>query len=402
MLRERSLWTRLDVSNTSGVLHRRVTDALLRAAAAKACGALQALDVSGCQQLTHAALLAAVTANAGALLQLRAVGDFVFGEYLMTFSQLQALLQAAPRLQAFVAHMYSSIPDAHSCLRNEGEFAPVRLWQLDLNADDETTAAVIELARSLSSHAALKEVKIYDAAFEDVAALDALVDAAVERRLRSVQFSGCGVSPASAPSLARLLGSSALKKLHILYLPDAEEPLLDEPAAVLLASALQRNTTLKVLHFCDVGLCADRVAAATLLNALVAHPSVRELTLIENSAGDGDQAAVGSAIFALVAANAPALIEFSVSKCSLGDAGLAPLVHALQRNTHLKRLGCWGNGVSDAFAREQLLPAVRARDGLLLTTSRRDFTWDGARDAEEDMVRELCLLWEPPEEEDDD
>jgi hypothetical protein len=44
---ERCLWTRLDVSRTSGVAAARVTDAFLRGAAAHAGGALEALDVSG-------------------------------------------------------------------------------------------------------------------------------------------------------------------------------------------------------------------------------------------------------------------------------------------------------------------------------------------------------------------
>jgi hypothetical protein len=43
---ERSLWVRLDLSVSSGLLARRVTPALLRAAAALAGGQLEALNVS--------------------------------------------------------------------------------------------------------------------------------------------------------------------------------------------------------------------------------------------------------------------------------------------------------------------------------------------------------------------
>jgi hypothetical protein len=67
---ERSLWTCLDLSASSGV-EEFVRDALLCAAAAKACGALQSLDVSGCDGIRHEALLATVIANAGSLLELR-------------------------------------------------------------------------------------------------------------------------------------------------------------------------------------------------------------------------------------------------------------------------------------------------------------------------------------------
>ncbi len=98
------------------------------------------------------------------------------------------------------------------------------------------------------------------------------------------------------------------------------------------------------------------------------------------------------ALAALIAVNTPVLHTLSVSKCNLGDAGLAPLVHALQRNTHLKLLGCWGNGASEAFAREQLLPAVRARPGLLLTRNQHAY-WDSACDPADDIVPDLCLRW---------
>jgi hypothetical protein len=43
---------------------------------------------------------------------------------------------------------------------------------------------------------------------------------------------------------------------------------------------------------------------------------------------------------------------------------LAPIVEALARNRHLRELDIRYNGVSEAFAREQLLPAVRANRTL--------------------------------------
>jgi hypothetical protein len=66
----------------------------------------------------------------------------------------------------------------------------------------------------------------------------------------------------------------------------------------------------------------------------------------------------------LVAANAPALQQLSVSCCQLGDAGMGPLVEALRHNTHLRSLYCRCNYTSEAFARDRLLPAVRANTSL--------------------------------------
>jgi hypothetical protein len=43
----------------------------------------------------------------------------------------------------------------------------------------------------------------------------------------------------------------------------------------------------------------------------------------------------------------------------VGDAGMGPLVDTLPRNMYLQMLYCSGNGMSDAFVRERLLPALR-------------------------------------------
>jgi hypothetical protein len=67
-LRERRAWTRrleLDASST---------DAALRAAALRAEGLLEALDVAGSPHITPAALLSVVDANSAALRELRGVG----------------------------------------------------------------------------------------------------------------------------------------------------------------------------------------------------------------------------------------------------------------------------------------------------------------------------------------
>jgi hypothetical protein len=391
-LAERSLWTRLNLSTSSGVAHR-VTDALLRAAAAKAVGALAALDVSGCEQLTHEAMLAVFTANASSLRELDS-HKCLFHGFLLHPAHIETLLRAAPRMHIMVADMYGvAFPEVLSCLRNEGVFAPLQLRRLEIDAEGEDDADVIEVAQSMSSHAFLEEFCIFDAVFEDVAALDALVDAALARRMRLAQFEQCRLSPVSVPSLVRLLGSSALKELRITDLMGAGQQLLDEPAAVLLASALQGNTTLVALQLKAVGLLANQGAAAVLLSALVAHPSLRDMALYEDSVDADEAASAGFMLSALLAANAPALRYVSVAKCGLGDAGLAPLARVLQRNTHLERLSCWGNGMSEAFAREQLLPAVRARSGLLLKMADRDAAWDVARDAEDDIAHDMCRLW---------
>jgi hypothetical protein len=100
VLRERSLWLRLDLSAASGGLARPATDALLRAAAARADGQLHSLDVSACQLITDEAVLAVLAANAGALRQLRALcGGFGF----LLLADAESMLRAAPQLRVFGA-----------------------------------------------------------------------------------------------------------------------------------------------------------------------------------------------------------------------------------------------------------------------------------------------------------
>jgi hypothetical protein len=108
----------------------------------------------------------------------------------------------------------------------------------------------------------------------------------------------------------------------------------------------------------------DVAAAAELLGALTGHASLRILCLQGNDVEPADRAAVGAALGALVAANAPALTHLDVSFCNLRTNGLRALLEALPRNSHLRTLDCTYNDMSVAFARKVLLPAVRANASL--------------------------------------
>jgi Ran GTPase-activating protein (RanGAP) involved in mRNA processing and transport len=164
--------------------------------------------------------------------------------------------------------------------------------------------------------------------------------------------------------------------------------LLDEPAATLLAGALRANNTLTVLQLAAVQFWDNAAAASTLMGALTAHPSLRTLSLRFNEMQDADRAAAGATLGALLAANAPALIELDVSFCLLRDAGMAPLFEALPANTHLRTLRCSGNGITEAFVAAVLLPAVRANACLrILETAGGGGNWPGEREAEEIVNR---------------
>jgi hypothetical protein len=252
-----SLWLRLDLTTDEeddGVV-REVTDALLRAAAARACGWLEALDVSRCLQVTQEALLAVVRENAG-LRELRVCHN---ADEFMKVAAVEALLRAAPQLVSFEVDADGGTPEeSQRMLRNEGVFAPLRLHMLYCKSplmEDLTEGELVTLASDMTSHTWLKDLGVFFARLDTTAALDAFVNAALVRQLTNLTIaSGC-LSPASAPALARLLGSASLKNLYICG--GREQRLFDAAAAVTLGAALRTNRTLAALSLADVEFWHD-------------------------------------------------------------------------------------------------------------------------------------------------
>jgi hypothetical protein len=154
LLAERSLWTRLDLSDTSGVTHWK-SPALLRAAAAKAGGALTALDVSG--MFYAGALRETVAANAGALRELRCCRlQWIY----KSLHYLETLLSAAPQLRVCEADV--DIADAakgRRALRNEGVFGPLRVQTAAWLSVDGGAATLVSLFADVAAHASLAELR---------------------------------------------------------------------------------------------------------------------------------------------------------------------------------------------------------------------------------------------------
>ncbi len=273
-------------------------------------------------------------------------------------AQLDALLRGAPLLRTLHAELRCAVAEARSLLRNEPPFEALRVRRLNVAAfadEAATLALAADLTTHAAAHASLEELYLPLAPLDAAAALDAVVDAALVCRLRRLELFFCHFSPASAPALARLLGGGALTTLHI----DASgAQLLDEPEAVLLGAALRANSTLTSLLLHNTQLWEVPAAGVALLNALTAHPSLCVLNLGSNAVGAAQQQA-GAALGALIAVNAPALRSLQIYGSGLGDAGLGPVVDALPHNTHLRTLHCAHNGLSAAFVRERLLPALR-------------------------------------------
>jgi hypothetical protein len=344
-LSERRMWTALDLSPAGGVARERVTDALLRGAAAKAGGCLEALDVSGCALLTRDAVCAVLAAHAGTMRQLRVTGmsllrpapseadtseeeedeeeaaEKAAATSCLVRDDIERLLASAPHLQTLVADVCSTVREAPALLR---ETPPLRVRHLLLVRQRQVT-----------------QVELIDAVRE-------LLRAAQARRM-----AGLAPAPTILPVDAR---------------------------TAALAAALHEHGALESLTM----FALSRVfasATAPLYTALVAHPSLRVLRVVNFSfptdVTDEEEAAVvalaagagvcaGDALCAMLSASNSALQELHlVTKSDTLDVHLAPVASALPAAQRLRVLTCRGGaGLSDAFVRKTLMPALRANTSL--------------------------------------
>jgi hypothetical protein len=367
LLSDASLWLRLDLSPAGGVARDAVTIALLRAAAKRAAGGLRALDLTGCSHISRHAVRVVAAQNSGALAELRVGHHTGIVRGALRGAQLEQLLRAAPQLRVLEADAFcDGAEEARHLLRNEAPFGPLRVRMLHV-AGLLGANAVLSLTNELPLHTWLTGLQLLSAPLHVPATLDTVVDAALQLRLTYLELHACGLTPASAPSLARALSGSALRTLVV----DGEPlRLLDAPAALLLGNALRANTTLTSVSITIARLFDNAAIATALLGALTAHPSLRKLDISYNRSVDLAApvvAAARAALAALVAANAPALHELHMRNCRLSDAVLGALVDALPHNTHLRVLACSGNAGSAKFMRTRLRPAVRANAWLEAT-----------------------------------
>ena len=355
-LAEPRLWTELDLTATSGVV-ARVTAALLQAAAARAGGQLERLSVAFDWKLRDA-LLPVFATNAVTLRLLRLESDN--GRRFFTTGLLNPLLRAAPQqcvVEADVASGYAE--ELGKMLRNEPPFQAVRLQAFCISCPTMHATDIPALAAELAAHPSLRALML-SAPLHTFAALDAIVDVALSLPLRKLTLFRCGMLPASAVALARLLrAGDALRELSLSH----TEQLLDAHVAALLADALRSNRTLTSLTLANIGLWHDADAAAALFGALVGHTSLTSISLSQNCAAGDAAAGAGTLLGALVAADAP-LRVLDVSYSMLGDASMGPLVDALPQNTRLRELSCSIDDMSASLRAGLLMPALAANTSL--------------------------------------
>ncbi len=366
-----SLWTRLDMSDGSGVAHaplERRAAGLLAAAALRAGGQLQFIDVTACDQLDFDALHRVVGGSAATMREMRVAQGAC-----RTTEELAHLLRSAPQLRLLVAaQMHCGNDAGFELLRDEQLFAPLRLHYLEIDATPcAEDAAQPALTLRLVAAAAPTQLYLTGIDLSSAAAIGALVDAALAHRMSDVFLHGCRLTAAAPPALARLLRGGAVTRLLLDGDEDEEDLLADEAGVALFCDALRTNTSLCAVQLSHFHAWVNPAVGTALLGALTGHPSVRELDFGGNGIGvEAEQtAAAAAALVALVAADT--LTELDVSWSCLGEAVLGPLFDALPGVTRLLVLDCFCGSheddpdlLSDAFIRTRMVPALRANASL--------------------------------------
>jgi hypothetical protein len=344
-----ALWNVLDLTAAGGVAAERMTENLVRGAVARAAGQLREFSLNWVPNLNVRELLVALVVSDGAALQL------VSSNAWMTVADVAALLAAAPGLRVLNAErVKSSCTELLPVMRNDPPYGPLRVSKLEVTFGQVDTAAdVLALAAAVPAHGSLKALNLVTV--NSSRGLNALVDAAAERRVSRFKMLGCVSDAETLPALARLMQRSSLTKLeiHCDFFPNEQD------VVPVLCAALRSCRMLTVLQLLLVPPGGARRRDVTeLLDAIASLSALSLLSLTGSRVHDA--AAFGRALGALLRVNQPSLRLLHVNFCGLGDEGLAPLLDGLATNTHLRKLNCEINLMSEAFRRDRLAPALAA------------------------------------------
>ena len=379
-----SLWTKVHFRGLRPEQRNTpLTVELLWVAVTRSRGALTALDLEWCAAESMV-VVAAVAASGATLREL----DLNWGaasseQHCPHF--LRLLLRCAPALQELytdvgsVAVVDSWLPVAQALplLRGEPPWAPLHLRSLCVlvpgdDVDDAVRALAAALRHPCDVYVRALHVYSYGVQGFEAAAFEDLADAIVFAGTRELQLTNCGLGPAAAPALVRLLSDSWVQELKL----GASRQVLDQGSVAPVAEALRANDYITSFALRVTGMWADPAVGTALCRALVGHPSLETLELYDNAPpAEGGEALIGPLYAELVAANAPALTTLDLSGSSLGVEVFRPLLQALCSNTHLWHLNMTAGGTRPlrayfmserfaAFVQDELIPAVEANMSL--------------------------------------
>lgn len=297
--------------------------------------------------LSHNEVVALVEANAATLREVHLVDDPEVVEH------VKAVLAAAPQLPLLYADVCCSSSEAGAVLRNEPPYGPLRARYLYINCRNTPPAVLLEVAAAVAAHSQLQGLLFEEVSADDPAIVDALFDAARERRVPHLQVETHRFFPANNRALARLLQCDTLTSLSLRI---GWEYGIDEYEFELLVATLRGAIHLETLA---LDMCLWNHANFGVMIAALQELRLQELNLGGNSVQD--QAVAGRALGALLAADWPRLHTLAVEYSDLEDEAMAYLLAGLLANTHLRTLTYFeGNEISDDFDRDILTPALDA------------------------------------------
>jgi len=190
-------------------------------------------------------------------------------------------------------------------LLREPQFAPLRLQTLILSAWNVQPPPDIQaLAAWAATHASLKHLSLASALLDSEPALATVADLAVSQ-LQVQTLYRCGLSPASLPSLTRMLASTSLTNLHI-FDGDGNAPLLVGAIVPAFCTALRASRLVRLMLI-GVRLWESLADGLAVVAACTSHPTLRTLEFqfngLEHAPG---RAAIEAALDALSIALRPA------------------------------------------------------------------------------------------------
>jgi len=247
-------------------------------------------------------LLPILRANAASFLELRAWKpvDSSGCRFATTVTDEQ-LLAAAPRLRLLECDAGVQGEEARGPLPRllrEAQIAPLRLRSLQVDAANvQPPPDVQALAAWAATHALLKRLRLAFVLLDSEPALATVADLAISQ-LQRLSLSRCHLSPASLPSLTRMLASASLTDLRI---RNGNAPLLAGAVVPAFCTALRASRLVK-LKLRGVRLWESLADGLAVVAACTGHPTLRTLDFrfngLEHAAG---RAAIEAALDALQA-----------------------------------------------------------------------------------------------------
>ena len=262
LLADTSLWKSLNLSNKSGI--NRFSEALFRAAVAKAGGQLHELDVNWRPEaLSFPTLVDALASNAATLELLDARSRTWFAP-----AEVDSLLEAAPLSMLHVyADPRNDVEQARRYLRNEPPYERLRLRGLNVNGDGQLDSLgnLQAFCIDLLKHPSLKRLYIVDASLGTAAAMRVLVNASIALRVHVFGLVNCGCTHACVPEWTRFVSAVVLECM-VIHNDDVE---LFEAGADTdkFCDAIRASAWLYSLQVDHCGPNPDVAAVAAFINA---------------------------------------------------------------------------------------------------------------------------------------